>query len=183
MSWLWEKSSGWRWIVASGRASGTFMMAFAGVCFLVPWVVGQGIMNATNYNNEQLQTELLKRGRDRDSAVIGRVNKERLAQFLGEIQRKENTEDRYKAALRGETLTGTPEARIRGGGGTSMQQGEDLSLESKKASGLVSGSKGASSLESKAPDVVSGSKGALSLESKAPDLGSGSKGTSAAASS
>lgn len=51
--------------------------------------------------------------------MMGKVNKERLGQFLQEIQRKENTEDRYAAALRGETLTGTPEARIRGGG-TSM---------------------------------------------------------------
>jgi hypothetical protein len=49
------------------------------------------------------------------------VNKERLGQLLGEIQRKENTEDRYAAALRGETLTGPPGARVRGGAGTSMQ--------------------------------------------------------------
>ncbi|KAL2630602.1 hypothetical protein R1flu_015288 [Riccia fluitans] len=76
-------------------------------------------MNATSYNDDTLEKELLKRGRE-DSLVMGRVNKERLAQLLGEIQRKENTEDRYKAALRGETLTGTPEARIRGGGGSSV---------------------------------------------------------------
>lgn len=41
--------------------------------------------------------------------------------MLGEIQRKESIEDRYAAALRGETLTGTPEHRVRGGGGTTMQ--------------------------------------------------------------
>lgn len=52
--------------------------------------------------------------------MVGRVNKERLGQLLGEIQRKENTEDRYAAALRGETLTGPPGARVRGGAGTSM---------------------------------------------------------------
>lgn len=52
--------------------------------------------------------------------MMGKVNKERLAQLLGEIQRKENTEARYSAALRGETLTGTPDARVRGGAGTSM---------------------------------------------------------------
>ena len=53
--------------------------------------------------------------------MMGRVNKERLGQMLGEIQRKESIEDRYAAALRGETLTGTPEHRVRGGGGTTMQ--------------------------------------------------------------
>ena len=53
--------------------------------------------------------------------LMARVNKERLGQFLKEIKSKENTEDRYVAALRGETLTGTPGARVRGGGGTSWK--------------------------------------------------------------
>eukprot|EP00249_Psilotum_nudum_P010698 c22705_g1_i2 orf=479-1057(-) len=52
--------------------------------------------------------------------VMARVNKERLGQLLHEVQCKENIEDRYAAALRGETLTGTPDNRIRGGG-TSLQ--------------------------------------------------------------
>jgi len=37
--------------------------------------------------------------------MMGQVNRERLAEFLGELQRKENTNDRYVAALKGETLT------------------------------------------------------------------------------
>uniref|UniRef100_A0A453M416 Uncharacterized protein n=2 Tax=Aegilops tauschii TaxID=37682 RepID=A0A453M416_AEGTS len=37
--------------------------------------------------------------------MMGQINRERLAEFLGEIQRKENTNDRYVAALKGETLT------------------------------------------------------------------------------
>ena len=44
--------------------------------------------------------------------MMGQVNKERLAEYLGELQRKENTNDRYVAALRGETLTRKPYARI-----------------------------------------------------------------------
>lgn len=44
--------------------------------------------------------------------MMGRVNKERLAEYLGELQRKENTNDRYVAALRGETLTRKPYVRI-----------------------------------------------------------------------
>ncbi len=62
--------------------------------------------------------------------AVGRVNKERLQQLLHEIQNKEDTEDRYAAALRGETLTGTPGARIRGGGGTSMQVSSSSSSSS-----------------------------------------------------
>ena len=37
--------------------------------------------------------------------MMGQVNRERLAEFLGELLRKENTNDRYVAALKGETLT------------------------------------------------------------------------------
>ena len=44
--------------------------------------------------------------------MMGKVNQERLAEFLGELQRKEDTNDRYVAALRGETLTRKPYERI-----------------------------------------------------------------------
>ncbi|GKE61223.1 hypothetical protein Tco_1511590, partial [Tanacetum coccineum] len=44
--------------------------------------------------------------------MMGKVNKERLGEFLGELQRKEDTNDRYVAALKGETLTRNPYIRI-----------------------------------------------------------------------
>nr|DAD44102.1 TPA_asm: hypothetical protein HUJ06_002331 [Nelumbo nucifera] len=44
--------------------------------------------------------------------MMGKANRERLAEYLGEIQRKEDTNDRYVAALRGETLTRNPYVRI-----------------------------------------------------------------------
>lgn len=44
--------------------------------------------------------------------MMGKVNQERLAEYLGELKRKEDTNDRYVAALRGETLTRTPYQRI-----------------------------------------------------------------------
>lgn len=44
--------------------------------------------------------------------MMGQVNRERLAEYLGELQRKEDTNDRYVAALRGETLTRKPYVRI-----------------------------------------------------------------------
>lgn len=43
---------------------------------------------------------------------MGQVNKERLAEYLAELQRKEDTNDRYVAALKGETLTRKPYVRI-----------------------------------------------------------------------
>eukprot|EP00249_Psilotum_nudum_P010699 c22705_g1_i3 orf=479-976(-) len=119
MSYLYEKSSTWRWIVASSKRSRSFFFAFAGLCFVFPVGLGYATMWATNSNNKRLQEELSKRGRA-DGFVMARVNKERLGQLLHEVQCKENIEDRYAAALRGETLTGTPDNRIRGGG-TSLQ--------------------------------------------------------------
>jgi len=44
--------------------------------------------------------------------MMGKVNRERLAEYLGELQRKEDTNDRYVAALRGETFTRNPYVRI-----------------------------------------------------------------------
>ncbi|KVI07633.1 hypothetical protein Ccrd_014005 [Cynara cardunculus var. scolymus] len=44
--------------------------------------------------------------------MMGKVNKERLGEYLGELQRKEDTNDRYIAALKGETLTRNPYMRI-----------------------------------------------------------------------
>ena len=43
---------------------------------------------------------------------MGKVNQKRLAEYLGELQRKEDTNDRYVAALTGETLTRKPCVRI-----------------------------------------------------------------------
>lgn len=54
-----------------------------------------------------LETDL-----DMVNQMMGKVNKERLAEYLGELQRKEDTNDRYVAALRGETLTRNPYVRI-----------------------------------------------------------------------
>lgn len=83
--------------------------------------------------------------------MVGRVNKERLGQLLGEIQRKENTEDRYAAALRGETLTGPPGARVRGGAGTSMSSSYSPPPSSQADKIAVSLQTGPGATESKLP--------------------------------
>ncbi|XP_054812911.1 uncharacterized protein LOC129313655 [Prosopis cineraria] len=111
MSILWEKSASWRWLVRRTRDSKPFFLAFATVCGVVPGVIGYGVMQLTNTRNEQLEAHLRKNARP-ETMMMGQVNKERLAEFLGELQRKEDTNDRYVAALKGETLTRNPYVRI-----------------------------------------------------------------------
>ncbi|GAB2235070.1 hypothetical protein Droror1_Dr00004350 [Drosera rotundifolia] len=111
MSLLWEKSSTWRWIVRNSRASKPFFYTFATVCGVIPGVIGYCVMQMTSSRNEQLESYLRQNARP-ETRMMGQVNKERLAEFLGEIQRKEHTNDRYVAALRGETLTRKPYVRI-----------------------------------------------------------------------
>ncbi|KAI5579171.1 hypothetical protein POPTR_008G081400v4 [Populus trichocarpa] len=111
MSILWEKSEAWRWIVRKTRDSKPFFFAFATVCGVVPGVIGYFVMQTTNSRNPELEARLRQNARP-DSLMMGKVNRERLAEYLGELQRKEDTNDRYVAALRGETLTRNPHLRI-----------------------------------------------------------------------
>ncbi|CAL1389817.1 unnamed protein product [Linum trigynum] len=111
MSFLWEKSETWRWLVRRTRDSRPFFFGFATVCGVVPGVIGYCVMQLTNSRNPELELRLRQNARP-DSTMMGRVNQERLAEYLGELQRKEDTNDRYVAALRGETLTRKPYQRI-----------------------------------------------------------------------
>ncbi|XP_062093068.1 uncharacterized protein LOC133798656 [Humulus lupulus] len=111
MSILWEKSQTWRWMVRKSRDSKPFFLAFATVCGVIPGIIGYGVMQVTNSRNEQLEAQLRRKARP-DTVMMGQTNRERLAEFLGELERKEDTNDRYVAALRGETLTRKPYVRI-----------------------------------------------------------------------
>ncbi|XP_024018827.1 uncharacterized protein LOC21402178 [Morus notabilis] len=111
MSILWEKSGTWRWIVRKSRDSKPFFLAFATVCGVVPGVIGYCVMQFTSSRSEHLEAQLRQKARP-ETLMMGQVNRERLAEFLGELQRKEDTNDRYVAALRGETLTRKPYVRI-----------------------------------------------------------------------
>ncbi|GER33852.1 hypothetical protein STAS_10013 [Striga asiatica] len=111
MSFLWEKSSTWRWLVAKTRDSKPFFLTFATVCGVVPGVIGYCVMQVTNSGNPELEAKLRQSARP-ETLMMGKVNQERLAEFLGELKRKEDTNDRYVAALRGETLTRNPYVRI-----------------------------------------------------------------------
>jgi hypothetical protein len=69
MSFLFEKSATWRWIVASSKTSKAFYATFAGVCLVVPWVLGHAVMSTTNRSQLELNEELRRRARD-DSLVL-----------------------------------------------------------------------------------------------------------------
>ncbi|CAL9764675.1 unnamed protein product [Musa acuminata subsp. burmannicoides] len=90
---LWEKSEPWRWLVCKTRDPKRFFFAFATVCGVVPGGIGYCVMQLTNTRNEQLEAHLHQTARP-------------------ESTRKEDTSDRYVAALRGETLTRKAYVRI-----------------------------------------------------------------------
>ncbi|KAI9160866.1 hypothetical protein LWI28_012261 [Acer negundo] len=92
MSILWEKSESWRWIVRKTRDSKPFFFAFATVCGVVPGIIGYCVMQVTNSSNPQLEAQLRQNARP-ESVMMGKVNQERLAEYLGELKRKEDTND------------------------------------------------------------------------------------------
>lgn len=68
MSFLWEKSGTWRWIVMNSKQSKGFFLGFTSLCLMGSWVLGEAVMSATNLSPSQLDEELRKRGRE-DSMV------------------------------------------------------------------------------------------------------------------
>ncbi|CAE5964696.1 unnamed protein product [Arabidopsis arenosa] len=111
MSFMYEKSNTWRWLVTKTRDSRSFFFTFAALCGVIPGVIGYGVMQVTNSSNPELEARLRKSARP-DTLMMGKVNQERLAEYLGELKQKQDTNDRYVAALRGETLTRKPYQRI-----------------------------------------------------------------------
>ncbi|XP_010532009.1 PREDICTED: uncharacterized protein LOC104808143 [Tarenaya hassleriana] len=111
MSFLWEKSETWRWMVRKTRDSRSFFFTFATLCGVVPGVIGYVVMQATSSRNPELEARLRQSARP-ESLMMGKVNQERLAEYLNELKQKQDTNDRYVAALRGETLTRKPYQRI-----------------------------------------------------------------------
>ncbi|MBA0701299.1 hypothetical protein Goari_026927, partial [Gossypium aridum] len=101
MSILWEKSETWRWLVRRTRDSKPFFLAFATLCGVVPGVIGYGVMQLTNSRNPHLEARLRENARPESLVSIlltlefhpllihlmmGKVNQERLAEYLGELQ-------------------------------------------------------------------------------------------------
>ncbi|ESQ27180.1 hypothetical protein EUTSA_v10019255mg [Eutrema salsugineum] len=111
MSFLYEKSDSWRWLVRKTRDSRSFFFTFATLCGVIPGIIGYGVMQVTNSTNPELESRLRQSARP-ETVMMGKVNQERLAEYLGELKQKQDTNDRYVAALRGETLTRKPYQRI-----------------------------------------------------------------------
>ncbi|CAI0448862.1 unnamed protein product [Linum tenue] len=68
MSFLWEKSQTWRWLVRRTRDSRPFFFGFATVCGVVPGVIGYCVMQLTNSRNPELELRLRQKERP-DSTV------------------------------------------------------------------------------------------------------------------
>ncbi|CAN6689118.1 unnamed protein product [Malus baccata var. baccata] len=114
MSILWEKSGTWRCIVNKTRDSKPFFWpsppsAASFRALLATSLCRRPTPETNSSRPSSAATPDLNPWCD---SRMGQVNKERLAEFLGELQRKENTNDRYVAALKGETLTRNPYVRI-----------------------------------------------------------------------
>ncbi|DBA94988.1 TPA: hypothetical protein ACH3X1_002511 [Trebouxia sp. C0004] len=108
MAWVFEKSPTWRRIVAKTKESPSFYAGFAAACFVVPYGLGKAVMWATNpevarKRDMALQAELKGRQTYHHES-LAKANRQRLAVLLGEVQSGKHSEDRYEAALRGESL-------------------------------------------------------------------------------
>ncbi|CAN7130699.1 unnamed protein product [Brassica rapa subsp. narinosa] len=63
MSFLYEKSDTWRWLVRKTRDSRSFFFTFATVCGVIPGIIGYGVMQATNSTNPELEARLRQSAR------------------------------------------------------------------------------------------------------------------------
>jgi len=73
MSWIWEKSSTWRWIVRGTRGNPLAMSVFtATTMFAVPIGLGTLVMNGTNPELDAAKIEKLRRDAGLDTKIMVR---------------------------------------------------------------------------------------------------------------
>jgi hypothetical protein len=73
MSWIWEKSSTWRWIVRGTRGNPLAMGVFtATTMFAVPIGLGTLVMNGTNPEMDAAKIEKLRRDAGLDTKIMVR---------------------------------------------------------------------------------------------------------------
>ena len=63
MSFLWEKSQTWRWLVTKTRDSKPFFLTFATVCGVIPGIIGYCVMQVTSSSNPELEAKLRQSAR------------------------------------------------------------------------------------------------------------------------
>lgn len=99
MSWLYTRSSTWRFIVNLTKKSPAYMAVFAVIAMGVPAYLGEQVMQVTNGPkiDTALEQELRKKS-SLESRMLAKAQKERLQVLFDEL--KEGKEDnRYRAAL------------------------------------------------------------------------------------
>ena len=75
-------------------------------------VIGYPAMKFINSDYLPELEARLRQNASYDSRKMAKVNRHRLAEFLGELEREEDITDRYLDALRGETLTRNPHINL-----------------------------------------------------------------------
>lgn len=74
MSWIWETSPTWRWIVRGTRGNPLAMTVFTGVTmFAVPIGLGTVIMNGTNPEVDAAKIAKLRKDAGLDAKIVVRA--------------------------------------------------------------------------------------------------------------
>jgi hypothetical protein len=97
----------WRIIVNLGKRSPAFMLAFGATCTAGAYFLASATQGGTNPSDKKallIEEQKLRRNAGVDAQVLARANKERLRVLLEETRNKKFDNDRYRAALNGESL-------------------------------------------------------------------------------
>jgi len=104
MSWIWEKSSLWRYTVHITRGNPAVLGLFSLVTmFVVPLASGSFLIDLTNREvDKDVRTEL-RRSAGMDAKLMQEANNERLRRLFFDLESSNRGEERWKLALDGRT--------------------------------------------------------------------------------
>ncbi|CAI7877196.1 unnamed protein product [Closterium sp. NIES-53] len=108
MSFLYATSATYGWIVRRSKSSPLFFAGFAAICLASAFAAAKGVQALTNPSDDsergkKKDRELLA-ARRTDALILASANKQRVQDMLQEIKEGRDINDRYQAALRGQTL-------------------------------------------------------------------------------
>ncbi|GJP67583.1 hypothetical protein CLOP_g24390 [Closterium sp. NIES-67] len=108
MSFLYATSATYRWVVRRSKSSPLFFAGVAAICLASAFAAAKGVQSWTNPSDDsergkKKERELLA-GRRTDALILASANKQRVEDMLREIKEGRDINDRYQAALRGQTL-------------------------------------------------------------------------------
>ncbi|KAL6769960.1 hypothetical protein ACKKBG_A33035 [Auxenochlorella protothecoides x Auxenochlorella symbiontica] len=100
-----RSSRAWHRLVRATRESTPTLVLFVGACLSVPYFLAKAVQNSTNNPVQDGELEKkLRAGAGLDSQMLARAQKQRLQVLFDELQSPGQGEDRYKAALDGQSL-------------------------------------------------------------------------------